>query len=279
MALRKLDLVNVPIIDFCARIGMDEVMLRGLSSVATLQLNGVRSPAWLLEYSLDSFAGLSAVGPVIELPATIKRSVPARQASFLFGRAAAAAATCLHAKLGSFRTIPIGTQGAPIWPTGITGSITHTNTHAVAWAERCDATYCGIDLEQILTPRDALALWGQIMAYDEAEQLRHALGPAGFHLGVTLLFSAKEASYKALFPLVKRAMDFHELALVAIDIDQAQLRLQVRDAAIIDHNVPAMIEVGFGSLSGSILTHTAVPRPSGHPAHPGARPEARRVSR
>ena len=44
-------------------------------------------------------------------------------------------------------------------------------------------------------------------------------------LVVTLIFSAKEALYKAIYPLVRRFVDFHEVEVTALDWHRGMLTL------------------------------------------------------
>jgi 4'-phosphopantetheinyl transferase EntD len=132
--------------------------------------------------------------PIRSLEAAfVENAAPKRQRDFALGR------FCAHkalAKMGRDEpAISIGDNGAPIWPTGIVGSITHTNGYAaalVAWQDAYQAI--GIDAERIGGVTEALMprLFGPVeqewlMAQD-AEERAAAL---------TIFFSAKEAFYKA----------------------------------------------------------------------------------
>lgn len=95
-----------------------------------------------------------------------------------------------------------GTGREPLWPRGVRGSIAHTDSLAVVLVSNSPLVDgLGIDLEQcgrlqrelvprILTPQERSTL-------DEVDP--------------TLLFSAKEAVYKLLYPLVRSYVDFHEV--------------------------------------------------------------------
>ena len=45
-------------------------------------------------------------------------------------------------------------------------------------------------------------------------------------LAVTLIFSAKEAYYKAIFPIARRYVDFHEVEVTGIDWRRGELSLK-----------------------------------------------------
>lgn len=105
-----------------------------------------------------------------------------------------------------------GERGAPRWPEGILGSMTHCTGYCAAALVRApELASLGIDAE----PHEALpeGVLGAVAAPAERERV-HALTAA--HPAVhwdRLLFSAKEAVYKAWFPLTGRWLDFQEADL------------------------------------------------------------------
>ncbi|EPR0410002.1 enterobactin synthase subunit EntD [Enterobacter asburiae] len=123
-----------------------------------------------------------------------------RKAEHLAGRIAAA-----HALPD--RTVPgIGPSGEPFWPEGVSGSITHSGTQAMAVVVRHQDALVGIDCEAILPDREAREIQDGIVDAQEAICLTHSGYP--FALALTLAFSAKESLFKALFPKVKIHMGF-----------------------------------------------------------------------
>ena len=126
-----------------------------------------------------------------------------RKAEHLAGRIAAA-----HA-LGAIneRAIPgIGPSGEPLWPEGVSGSITHSGTQAMAVVVRHQDALVGIDCEAILPDREAREIQDGIVDAQEAICLTHSGYP--FALALTLAFSAKESLFKALFPKANTYMGF-----------------------------------------------------------------------
>lgn len=161
------------------------------------------------------------------LPDRLKSAVPKRQAEFLAGRACAARAM---ARLGSCQTVvTIGADRAPVWPEGRVGSITHSDGFAAAIVSA--STTCrglGIDVERIMPDNDACPLMRQVGTEAEWALLttRLTLGQA-----FALLFSAKEALYKAIYPIVQRFVGFTEVVCVSLDTDAlvVTLPLDVRE--------------------------------------------------
>lgn len=123
-----------------------------------------------------------------------------RKAEHLAGRIAAAHALPEH-------TVPgIGPSGEPLWPEGVSGSITHSGTQAMAVAVRYPDALVGIDCEAILPDREAREIQDGIINAQEAMCLTRSGYP--FALALTLAFSAKESLFKAFFPQVKTFMGF-----------------------------------------------------------------------
>lgn len=94
-------------------------------------------------------------------------------------------------------SIPVGRHGEPVWPPAIVGSITHCNHYcaaAVARAEHLAAI--GIDAE--IEGRVGAQVFNRITS--TAERLLLPSSPGDWK---TLVFSAKEAIYKAWFPLTR----------------------------------------------------------------------------
>ncbi|WP_042454714.1 4'-phosphopantetheinyl transferase family protein [Streptacidiphilus jiangxiensis] len=115
-------------------------------------------------------------------------------------------------------------SGAPHWPTGVVGSITHTTGYrAVAVARSCDYRSLGVDAEPAVPLRPGL-LEGVTCPEERAELLRlEAVDPQT--PWDKLLFSAKEAVYKAWRPVVDTPLGFQDVR-VGFDPESGRLRLR-----------------------------------------------------
>jgi 4'-phosphopantetheinyl transferase EntD len=148
-----------------------------------------------------------------EEKAVIAKAVGKRRREFATARACARAAL---AKLG-LSAVPIvpGPRGAPQWPPGVVGSITHcAGYRACAVARDRDVVTIGLDAE----PHDTLpdGVLGAVASDAERSVLRTLAAAApGVHWD-RMLFSAKESAYKAWFPLTHRWLGFED-AHVTID--------------------------------------------------------------
>jgi 4'-phosphopantetheinyl transferase EntD len=130
-------------------------------------------------------------------------AVEKRRREFALGR------TCAHAALAQLNrdagSIARADDGAPVWPAGIAGSITHTQGYAAAVvAAAADFTGLGVDAERIggVTQN----LWPRLFNTGERDELARQSDPSRL---ATILFSAKEACHKAGRERVLRFHDLH----------------------------------------------------------------------
>jgi phosphopantetheine--protein transferase-like protein len=103
-------------------------------------------------------------------------------------------------------------NGAPIWPDGWVGSLTHSTGRGAVAVARADSIHAvGIDLEY--PRRMKRALWAHVLTPTEINALAD-LPEDVANKRVTASFCAKEAIYKALSPLGGRVPGFHDVELV-----------------------------------------------------------------
>jgi Phosphopantetheinyl transferase component of siderophore synthetase len=139
-----------------------------------------------------------------------ERAVQKRKIDFALGRAAAREAL----RALSHTPVPIlrGSRGEPIWPPGVVGSITHSCGVAVALAGKTsEYLTIGIDLESA-TSSLSLRSMKTICVEEEAEWVL-ASGATEANIRLIRLFSAKEAIFKALYPLVRTELMFKDALL------------------------------------------------------------------
>lgn len=137
----------------------------------------------------------------------VAKAVPKRKQEFATVRHCARLAL---AELGvSPAPILPGVRGAPIWPDGIVGSMTHcAGYRAAAVARTAEVAGIGIDAEvDGPLPEGVLAL-----VSSESEREHLASLPPGVHWD-RLLFSAKEAVYKVWSPRTGEWLGFEEASV------------------------------------------------------------------
>lgn len=150
--------------------------------------------------------GTEQAAPLPEEEAALCGAVPARRAEFAAGRTAARqalAALGLHAV-----AIPAGRDRAPVWPQGISGSISHGAGYAVAAVHGGRPLGVDLEAEGAVEPD----LWPVVCCVDELA----ALPDTDRRQAVARVFSAKEAVFKAQYPLTGAMIGF----------DAVEVRLQ-----------------------------------------------------
>ncbi|MCA0400085.1 MAG: 4'-phosphopantetheinyl transferase superfamily protein [Proteobacteria bacterium] len=149
----------------------------------------------------------------LSIPDKLRGAVAIRRAEFLAGRLCAMLA--LEALSGKWEDIAVHTDRSPIWPAGFIGSISHTKSRAIALvASEAHYARLGVDLEAMMDEARAAPLARMIV-----EESEIALRPVDmpFAAFLTLIFSAKEAFYKAVYPQLRRFLGFHDVRLARLD--------------------------------------------------------------
>jgi 4'-phosphopantetheinyl transferase EntD len=142
----------------------------------------------------------------------IAKSVAKRRNEFITVRYCARLAL---AELG-VGPVPIlkGEKGEPCWPDGVVGSLTHTEGFRGAAVGRAgQVRSLGIDAEPHGVLPDGVL---DAVSLPEERRELETLGD-GLHWD-RILFCAKEATYKAWFPLTRRWLGFED-AHIVFDID------------------------------------------------------------
>jgi len=198
----------------------------------------------------EAFEDVSEVSMFDEERAVVARAVDKRRREFATSRHCARQAL---RRLGQ-PPVPIlpGDHGAPIWPAGIVGSMTHCDGYrAAALARRQDVLTVGIDAEPAGPLPDGVL--GAVSLAEERVMLCDLAAAVPDTPWDRLLFSAKEAVYKAWFPLARRFLNFTE-ARVTFDPAAGTFAAQVL--------VPGPVSTFTGrwlTAGGLVLTAIVVP--------------------
>lgn len=158
--------------------------------------------------SEDSLAHLKR----LVIPPNVESFHPRRAHEFKLGRLCASLA---HQSLlaQELTELAIGPKREPLWPSTVRGSISHCDGYVcAAVGEATQVEYVGIDIE----------VWGRVKS-----ELKESICLPGelesLQVGkteetLTLIFSAKESLYKALFPKVGRYFGFHAALVDVVQI-------------------------------------------------------------
>ena len=176
--------------------------------------------------------------------AAVARAIDKRRHEFALGRTCARRAL-VRLGLGPV-AIPTRPDRAPVWPEGVVGSITHcTGFAAAAVARSTDLRGLGIDAEPATPPLEE-RLVRLICTPAEAEDLPRR-PPLEVVDWPRLVFSAKEALYKAVAPASGVFLGFQD---VELDVDPASATFRCR---LLRETHPALPD--FGALRGTFLVY------------------------
>lgn len=148
----------------------------------------------------------------------IASAVESRRREFAAGRMLARRLLGSLGLEGPLRRTP---EGPPAWPGGVLGSIAHCSTLAAAAVCRTDdCAGLGIDLEpRAPLPPDI----ADLVLTSPQERSLAAEDPDG---GLRV-FCAKEAFYKAVYPLIRRIVDFDAVDVSSVSPDGFLVQLRI----------------------------------------------------
>lgn len=200
-----------------------------MTIVATL-LAGVLPTVGTLA-AAEMYTDPPELAPLPEEEPLIAKSVEKRRNEFITVR------YCAREALGELGVPPVpilkGDKGEPCWPDGIVGSLTHCEGYrGAAVGRQGDVRSVGIDAE----PHDVLPN-GVLDAISLPRERTELQGlPGGLHWD-RILFCAKEATYKAWFPVTRRWLGFED-AHITFDIDDTGTAGGFQSRILIDPAAP-----------------------------------------
>jgi enterobactin synthetase component D len=190
----------------------------------------------------------------IAVPTSLINAVPKRKIEFLLGRyCATQALNQLSAPIAINSAINIAPDRRPLWPPGVVGAITHTDSlvmATVAYAEHYRGI--GIDCERILTRLQYSQVARQVSSREELDALLNK----GIDdlTALTLIFSAKESLFKCVYPLCAVFFDFLDATLVSIDVKTGKAILSLNRTLSDDFSKGQLFEVNFTLSETFVLT-------------------------
>ncbi|PRC44376.1 4'-phosphopantetheinyl transferase, partial [Mycobacterium sp. ITM-2017-0098] len=180
--------------------------------IAATLLAGVLPGAVDALAAAELYSDPKELAPLPEEEPLIARSVAKRRNEFITVRYCARQALV---DLG-LEPVPIlkGDKGEPCWPDGVVGSLTHCEGfRGAAVGRRTEIRSLGIDAEPHgVLPDGVLDAISLPVERHELQEL-----PEGVHWD-RVLFCAKEATYKAWYPLTHRWLGFED-AHITFDVD------------------------------------------------------------
>ncbi|WP_229644636.1 4'-phosphopantetheinyl transferase family protein [Vibrio parahaemolyticus] len=155
----------------------------------------------------------------------LKSATVKRKAEFLTGRHCAK--TCYNL-LGVHSPIQpsIGEFKEPIWMQGYAGSISHCDSMAVAVVTQNDKQSVGIDIEKWLDANQSNRIKKVVCSAKELRLSSYFSSESQF---VTIAFSAKESLYKALYPSLKRFLNFNCCEILSVNLESNYMLIVLTD--------------------------------------------------
>lgn len=151
------------------------------------------------------------------LPSGSDRYAEKRKQEFIAGRLCALEAIN-KLSIEPPETIPIGANREPLWPSGVCGSISHSKNRALAVVSN-SLVGVGVDIEESIQLDRLKKIGGQFISEKEQKFLQYS------SLNGTIIFSAKESLFKALYPSVNQFFGFKDAEILQIDSGEFQVKL------------------------------------------------------
>ena len=182
-------------------------------------------------------------------PAWIERARNNRASEYLAGRYCAQQALLALTQ----RNMQVGANSdrSPIWPAGIVGSITHGNNFAAAIvAYKKHYRALGLDCEEKIKRRVGNRFESLILS--DAELTRIECSNMDRQQLITIIFSAKESIYKALYPITNKFMEFRDCQF--LEIDRHNANFEVTSGDLLNQRSGRRIAVRYAIQDRMIMT-------------------------
>ncbi len=176
-----------------------------------------------------------------------------RRKEFAAGRAAVRMATMVDG--ADPFAVPMGADRAPVWPTGVIGSIAHSSEvclAAISRSKRYAAIGIDIELDVPLPPDIA----GEVVHQGDGLGLEKMRAPLAEHYYMKV-FSAKEAAYKCQFSLTGSVLGFDALSIRFMPQSHSFMARFEKDVG--RFRVGDMLDGSYVLIGGHVLTVVSMP--------------------
>lgn len=227
-----------------------------LESVQTIELNNKdpksndKLTIQLIEYAVNQYSNSLFSKFEIEAPTNINSLSIQRKASFLAGRLAVKNAF-LDLDIRP-ENIKAGLHKQPIWPNNIVGSISHCNSYSIATLNNISSYIeenIGIDFQDIISQKDIELIRNTVLTEPELNFL--GMDEEGWNQEqiFTLIFSAKESYFKAMYPQVRQYFNFIDITISSIDFTIQQLTIAVEKKMNVQIDLEKEYQVNFDVIN------------------------------
>ncbi|MBO9489815.1 4'-phosphopantetheinyl transferase superfamily protein [Endozoicomonas sp. G2_1] len=187
----------------------------------------------------------------IQLPVNIHDAVIKRQSEFLAGRLTA---SIIFQQMGETSAqVMVGDHREPIWPHHLIGSLSHTDDTAVcSITERANQRFIGIDIENIIATHTAEKIGRQIINLQEKKLLLSLNFP--YEILLTIVFSAKESLFKAIYPIVRHYLDFNTSMVSDFSISNNCITLKLNEYLLKRYDLNKFYCISWKVQFGKVFT-------------------------
>ena len=180
------------------------------------------------------------------IPQKLENAVFKRQNEFASGRLCAIEA--LERLLGNFKgSVGQDNLYRPIWPIGVSGSISHCDNYSVSVAAfKKNVFSLGVDIEEISSCTNKIEAIRELVITNYEHTFLERHNPKlDLHI-IYLIFSAKESFFKCINPINDMLFDFKEIKVYDINFSKNSFKIR-----LIDNRVLSNVPRGIKSIRGN----------------------------
>jgi enterobactin synthetase component D len=225
-----------------------------LSSVLRISINAPNgATAYGMEINVAGYCDSMFEDNGVNPPDWLQRATKNRKAEYLCGRVLARYALSFHG-YGNCQ-VPADENRCPVWPIGISGSISHTEGYAICVIGKSgEMSGVGVDIE---APFDLITYQCTSQVFATAEETEYLvktfpqedLGWIG-----AAIYSSKESIFKCLYPRYGQYFDFKEAVLVEIMPNLIHHRYQLSPEITPANENRSIINVSVSEFRNLIVT-------------------------
>ena len=128
-------------------------------------------------------------------------------------------------------TLPVSIERGPVWPEGVIGSISHSKKMAIGCVGKAGQfRSIGIDTEEVFSQQTIKDIQKVIALDSEKEMISREIPEKYNNLAYSILFSAKEALFKAIHPLCKTFIDFQETRMTHLNLETKTFTIEISES-------------------------------------------------
>ena len=150
-----------------------------------------------------------------------------------------------------------GASREPLWPAGVIGSISHTDGVALAIVGlRTNTRAVGVDIEGLIPEKRFNTIERMVLTENDKKFLeRFTENPMSLSEVYTIIFSAKEALFKLLYPECQCYFDFREADIESIDHNSGDISITVVSKKVEMKEYQKTYNGQFSLVDNRVISH------------------------